>query len=129
MGHFPVHAITPLLFCRAIFFLFLFCSFLYSSRFFFLHLLYIKGNSFGGSLKTLKNRKMATATSITTNDDVPSNYHTVAICADLPKIDKYYSIEKSKDLPPNDYWLNKMDKKGNKACYKVQHIIANGPCE
>jgi pantothenate kinase len=73
--------------------------------------------------------RMATATSTITNSDVSSNYHTVAICADLPKIDKYYSIEKSKDLPPTDYWLNKMDQKVDKTCYKVQHIIANGPCQ
>jgi pantothenate kinase len=72
---------------------------------------------------------MATATSITTNNDVPSNYHTVIIDANLPKIEKYYSIENIKDLPPIDYWLNKMGQEVDKACYKVQHIIANGPCQ
>jgi hypothetical protein len=72
---------------------------------------------------------MGTATSTNTNNSVPSNYHTVAICANLRKIKKDYSIEKSKDLPPIDYWLNKMDEKGDKTCYKVQHIIANGPCK
>jgi hypothetical protein len=72
---------------------------------------------------------MATATSTTNNNDIPSNYHTVTISADLPKIDKYYNIEKMKDLPSADYWLNKMDNKSETACYKVQHIIANGPRE
>jgi hypothetical protein len=73
---------------------------------------------------------MASTTSTTiNNNDVPSNFHTVTICADLPKVNKYYSIDNIKDLPPIDYWIDKMDEKVDKACYKVQHIIANGPCE
>ncbi|CAF3679537.1 unnamed protein product [Rotaria sp. Silwood1] len=70
---------------------------------------------------------MTTATSTAANDSVPSNYHTVTICANLPKINKYYSVEELKDLPPTDYWLKKMDEEDEKACFKIQHVVANGP--
>jgi hypothetical protein len=73
---------------------------------------------------------MATTTSATTDhNNVRSIYHTVVICADLPKIDKYYSIDEIKDIPPTDYWIGKMDEKVDEANCKVQHVIANGPCE
>jgi len=65
----------------------------------------------------------------TTNSDVPPNYHTVTICADLPQVEKYYSIGEIKDLPPTDYWIGKIDENVDKASCKVQHIIANGPCK
>ncbi len=68
---------------------------------------------------------MATATSTANNNNVPSNYHTVIICADLPKVDKYYSINKIKDLPSTDYWIGKMDNKVDKANCKVEHVITN----
>ncbi len=135
MRHVLLRAVTPRLFLWRICLSF---SFLYSltllihtkeSIFFLLLPFYITGNVFCQTLKTLTNRKMATATSTTNNNDIPSNYHTVTISADLPKIDKYYNIEKMKDLPSADYWLNKMDNKSETACYKVQHIIANGPRE
>ncbi|CAF1161024.1 unnamed protein product [Rotaria sordida] len=32
----------------------------------------------------------------------------------------------NKDLPPIDYWIDKMDEKDNKSRYQVQHMIANG---
>ena len=62
------------------------------------------------------------------NNNASSNYHTVVICSDLPKVDKYYSDETIKDLPPTDYWVDKIDEKSDKARYKVQYVIANGPC-
>jgi multidrug transporter EmrE-like cation transporter len=52
---------------------------------------------------TSTNRKMATSTSIITNNDVPSNCHTVTICVDLSTSEKYYNIEKIKDFSPTDY--------------------------
>jgi len=70
---------------------------------------------------------MATTASINVNN-VSSNYHTVAIRADLPKIKKYYGDETFKDLPPTDYWIRKMPK-GEKGHYKVQHVMVNGPCK
>ena len=72
---------------------------------------------------------MTTTTSISTNNNVPSNYHTVTICADLPKVSKYYNIEESNDVPPMEYWIDKMDEEVDKASCKVQHITANGPCK
>ena len=71
---------------------------------------------------------MATATSTINNNNDPANYHTVVICSDLPQINKYYSNETAKDLPPTDYWIKKVDKQNNKGQYKVQHIVGNGPC-
>ncbi|CAF2826730.1 unnamed protein product [Rotaria sp. Silwood2] len=72
---------------------------------------------------------MATATSTLINNDISSNYHTVVICADLPKNNKYYTEETIKDIPPMDYWINKIDNKADKERYKVQHIVANGACD
>ncbi len=72
------------------FFLFFhFVSFLHNNRFFFFSCWPSQATFFEAHYKNIeKQKKMGTATStITTNDDVPSNYHTVAICADLPKID------------------------------------------
>ena len=70
---------------------------------------------------------MGATTSTVNNSNLPSNYHTVPICPNLRRIKKYYSIEKRRDLPPNDYWINTM-KQVNKSRYKLQHMIANGPC-
>jgi hypothetical protein len=70
---------------------------------------------------------MGAAKSTNTTNSTPSNYHTVTICADLPKIKKDYTIDKIKDVPPSDYWLNKMDEKVDRKFYKIQHVIANGP--
>jgi hypothetical protein len=73
---------------------------------------------------------MATSTSTTSdNNNIPSNYHTVTICTDLPKVDKDYTTDEIKELPPTDYWIGKMDKEVDKECLKLQYIIANGPCE
>jgi hypothetical protein len=93
---------------------------IYTSHLFLL-LLYIILHSFSASLKASSKIKMATA--------ALTNYHTVVICADLPETDKYYSIDEIKDLPSTDYWTSEMDKKVDKACCKVQHVISNGPCE
>lgn len=79
-------------------------------------------------LTILASRKMATNDSITSGNNFPSNYHTVVIDGDLPNIDKDYKIEDVKNLPPPEYWLNKMEKKDNKECYKIQHVITNGLC-
>ena len=65
---------------------------------------------------------------IINNNNASSNYPTVVICSDLPKVNKYYNNETVKDLPPTNYWINKIDEKSDKARYKVQYIIANGPC-
>ncbi|CAF3084543.1 unnamed protein product [Rotaria sp. Silwood2] len=69
---------------------------------------------------------MATGNSINSNK-VSSNFHTVPICPDLPEIKKYYKDETLKDLPPTDYWIRKMAKKGEETHYKVQHVMVNGP--
>jgi hypothetical protein len=99
-------------------------------RRFFLLLRYITGEYYCRPLKKTTKKRMATATSTTNNNNVPSNYHTVTICADLPKIKKCYDSENNpQDLPPTHYWMTKMDDKVNEERYKVQHIIANGPCE
>lgn len=72
---------------------------------------------------------MATTTSLIIDNDVPNNYHTVTICADLPKVNKDYKINKIKDVPPNYYWLSKMDDDTNKTRYKIQHVTTNGSCK
>ncbi len=72
---------------------------------------------------------MVAANSADATNSIPSNYHTVTICADLPKIKEYYTIEESKDLPPSDYWLDKMDEKVDRKFCKVQCVMANGSCQ
>ncbi|CAF4013388.1 unnamed protein product [Adineta steineri] len=73
-----------------------------------------------------ENTKSVTVASITKN--VPSNYHTVTICASLPKVNKdYNTYETLKDLPDAKYWVHKVDNEATPTRYKVQHIIANGP--
>lgn len=64
---------------------------------------------------------MATATT--------TNYHSVSICEDLPQAKKYYSSETFIDLPPDEYWIRKMDDSAKKEHYKVQHVMVNGPCK
>ncbi|CAF1252400.1 unnamed protein product [Adineta steineri] len=61
------------------------------------------------------------------NNNIPSDYHTVTICGDLPEVNKDYEINESKDLPPTDYWIDKMDELVDKTSCKVQYISANGP--
>ena len=70
---------------------------------------------------------MSTAVVTIDNNGIALNYHTVAICSDLPKVNQYYSNESSKDLPPIDYWIKKVNKDSNIGHYKLQHIIATGP--
>ena len=72
---------------------------------------------------------MTAAASTADQNNLPSNYHTVPICSDLPKIDNCYSDQPIKDLPPADYWTTKIDKHNDKDRYKLRHVIANGPCE
>jgi len=71
----------------------------------------------------------AKSTNTTTTNSTPSNYHTVTICANLRKIKKDYTVEKIKDVPPSDYWLDKMDEKVDRKFYKIQCVMANGPCQ
>ena len=74
---------------------------------------------------------MSTATS---NRD----FHTVVIRGDLPKIEQDDNNRRLRDLPDEDYWIESIidynsPDRWNRDCnydrYKVQHMIANGPCK
>lgn len=98
---------------------------------------------------------MAADVTSTSSNNPPIVYHTVAICADLPKVDqsKVNYGEAFKDRPLSDYWLKQMvvksckdwrdlinledledlkkledseDLEADKDRYKFQHAIANG---
>ena len=60
-------------------------------------------------------------------------YHTISIRSDLPKIPKYYKDEPLQDLPPNHFWIKKLNssycKSTNNQRYEVQYKITNGPCK
>ncbi|CAF1260523.1 unnamed protein product, partial [Adineta steineri] len=73
-----------------------------------------------------------TVTACTSNE----RFHTIAIRADLPKIEQRYKIEEPKDLPQEDYWIGgvvnyltagKWGSNIQHDRFKVQHIISNGP--
>jgi hypothetical protein len=65
----------------------------------------------------------------TFSNDVSTKYHTVNVCANLPKVGKNYPCNKAEDLPPADYWKEQMSSNNNAPLGKVQHIVANGPRE
>ena len=65
----------------------------------------------------------------TTPKIILSHYHSVTICANLPKVEKDYAIKEIKDLPPDEYWLDKMNEKIDREVFKIQHVVANGPCQ
>lgn len=69
---------------------------------------------------------MATATLIHTENNTMNDYHTVIICGDLPEVEKYYSVERAKECPSADFWLNKMDEKFDKTHLDVRYIMSNG---
>jgi hypothetical protein len=69
-----------------------------------------------------------------------NRYNTVPIRSDLPKIPKYYKEEPLQDLPPNDFWMKKLDplyvshELSSSASistqkYEIQYNIINGPCK
>ncbi|UJR16604.1 hypothetical protein I4U23_003504 [Adineta vaga] len=72
-----------------------------------------------------------TTTTITTSSNVqPPSYHTVTICADLPKINKYYSIDEINDVPPDDYWISQIDKKDDRNTrYKKLTVVQSARIE
>jgi hypothetical protein len=83
-------------------------------------------------VKETTHKAMAAAAAASTStavNDLATAYHTVTICADLPKIsrNKYDYEETSKDLSLTDYWLKEVDSQANNECYKIRHIISNGP--
>lgn len=65
----------------------------------------------------------------TTENKALPDYHTVTICADLPDVDEDYIVGESKNLPPADFWLDKLDESIDKTSCKVQCIMSNGPCQ
>jgi hypothetical protein len=62
-------------------------------------------------------------------------YHTVSIRNDLPKIPKCYQEEPLQDLPPNDFWIKKLNPLEKSSTsditqrYEIQYSILNGPCK
>ena len=71
---------------------------------------------------------MAATIENNTENNALSGYHTVTICADLPEVEKDYTVEEAKNLPSTDFWLDKLDEGIDKASCKVQCIMGNGPC-
>jgi hypothetical protein len=69
---------------------------------------------------------MAAAVS-TASNDTSTKYHTVNVCANLPKVEKNYPCEKAEALPPTDYWMKRMESTRSRSYRNVQHIMANGP--
>lgn len=59
-------------------------------------------------------------------NQISSEYHTISIRNNLPK---YYSEEPLQDLPPNDFWINKLDSSITTGKYQIQYNIINGPCK
>ena len=79
----------------------------------------------GGFFSGLQEQANATASTIT--GDESSNYHTVVICSNLPKVKKDYNeYDKPQNLPDAEFWVRVVDKNAHRNRYKVQHIIANG---
>jgi hypothetical protein len=59
-------------------------------------------------------------------------YHTVSIRNDLPNIPKYYQEEPLQYLPPNDFWMKKLnpsDSSDTTQRYEIQYSTINGPCK
>ena len=67
-------------------------------------------------------------------------YHTVPIRSDLPEIPKYYQEEPLQHLPPNEFWMKKLDSSydyqesssstpNHTIRYEVQFSTINGPCK
>ena len=54
-----------------------------------------------------------------------NKYHTISIRNNLPKIPKYYQEQSVQDLPPKDYWVQRLAVPGN---YEMQYNVTNGPC-
>jgi hypothetical protein len=71
---------------------------------------------------------MAHASS-TANNEASTKYHTVNVCANLPKVEQNYPCNKAEDLPPADYWTTQIQSRDYRTLKKVQHIMANGPRE
>ncbi len=63
----------------------------------------------------------------TASNDTSTKYHTVNVCANLPKVEKNYPCKEAQALPPADYWTNRMKSTLSRPYEKVQHIMANGP--
>jgi hypothetical protein len=58
-------------------------------------------------------------------------YHTISIRNNLPRIPKCYQEEPLQDLPPNEFWMKKLDSSGESTAageYEIQYNIINGPC-
>ncbi|CAF0985131.1 unnamed protein product [Adineta ricciae] len=54
-------------------------------------------------------------------------YHTVPICPDLPKTNRYYSIDEVHDHPSDIYWISQLDdEKKDETRYKVRYTVTNG---
>jgi hypothetical protein len=71
---------------------------------------------------------MAEAVS-TGSNDASTKYHTVNVCANLPKVDKNYPCEQAEDLPHASYWMHQRHLHRQQGYKKVQRVMANGPRE
>ncbi len=69
---------------------------------------------------------MAEAVS-TPSNGVTTKYHTVNVCANLPKVGKNYPCNKPEDLPPDSYWKEQITSSSSREYKTVTHILANGP--
>jgi len=65
----------------------------------------------------------------TTSNDASTKYHTVNVCANLPKVDKNYPCKEAEDLPSAYYWMSQMHWRDHRGYKNVQCAMANGPRE
>lgn len=57
------------------------------------------------------------------NNEVSTEYHTVTVGGNLPKVEKNYPCNKAEDLPPVDYWKKRVESDDLPPLGKIQHII------
>lgn len=60
---------------------------------------------------------------------ISTNYHTIEVSKNLPKVKKNYPCKKPEELPPANYWLKQMKSQELKKYKGVQHIMTNGSRE
>jgi hypothetical protein len=60
-----------------------------------------------------------------------NKYHTISIRSNLPRIPKYYQEQPVQDLPPNEFWVQKLHSSGELTVpgdYEIQCNVITGPC-